>query len=295
MNNNVYNIPVIPEKIVITGDFPVVLDNIFSQDDSQIVHLHLHNCVEIGYCISGHGFFNIENAHFPFKEGDVVLISPDTIHFAQSTPGTTSFWQYAFIDIETLFAKYISFGLKTALIDIFRRNFGNLYSSSDSFYVHKLVKEIITELKYQKNFFEVKTVANLLELIVTLNRDSEGLIPQFFTKTASGISTIEYMIPAILYIQNNYTKDISIEQLAQVCCMSVRSFLRNFKKIYLVTPYDYTLNLRLSVICSDLKNTNLSINYISYKHGFNSLSSFNRQFKKKYNMSPSVWRKKKKI
>ncbi len=284
-------IPILPEKISITGDFPATLDSIFSQDDAPIAHLHLHNCVEIGYCISGSGFFNIENTHFSFSSGDTVLISPNTIHFAQSSTGTKSVWQYAFVDIETLFAKYLPYAFKSGLTDIFQRHFGNLYSTTEYPKINTLIYNIINEMKAKKSYYEMRIVSSILELAILLNRSSTKFVPQFFVETDHLTTAVQQLIPAVLRIQNNYTGEVCIAELAESCHMSLRSFLRHFKKIYNATPYDYVLNLRLSMICKDLKSTDLSINYISDKHGFNSLSSFNRQFKKKYNISPSDWRK----
>ncbi len=292
MNLNEVSIPIVPEVIEIGDEFPILLDNIYSQDDSPILHLHAHSCLEIGYCISGDGFFNIENTHFSFSKGDVVLISPNTVHFAQSTTGTNSVWQYAFFDLETLFAKYFPHALNTGLADIFRRHFGNLYSSDDFPIINTLIHTIIGEMKEKRDYYEMKIVSLLLELTVHLNRRSDELVPTFFTKTDPMNSAVYQLIPAVLLIQNNYTIEVCIKELAEACHMSLRSFLRYFKKIYNSTPYDYVLNLRLSMICKDLKDTDLSINYISDKHGFSSLSSFNRQFKKKYSLSPSDWRKK---
>ncbi len=291
MSSNEISIPIVPEVIEIKEGFPALLDNVFSQDDAPILHLHLHSCLEIGYCISGDGFFNIENTHFSFSKGDVVLISPNTVHFAQSQKGTNSVWQYVFFDLETLFAKYLPHALKSGLAEIFQRHFGNLYSCLDFPKVHNLVHSIIGEMKEKKPYYELHIVSLLLELSVLLNRCSQELIPTFFTKTDPMTSSIRQLIPAVLLIQNNYTIDVNITELAASCNMSTRSFLRHFKKVYSSTPYDYVLSLRLSMICKDLKDTDFPINFISDKHGFSSLSCFNRQFRKKYNTSPSNWRK----
>lgn len=38
--------------------------------------LHFHNCLEIGYCLSGSGICRVEDREYSFQKGDVEIIFP---------------------------------------------------------------------------------------------------------------------------------------------------------------------------------------------------------------------------
>lgn len=59
-----------------------------------------------------------------------------------------------------------------------------------------------------------------------------------------------------------------------------------------MSPYDYLLNQHLSFAISLIKTSNLSINEIAFRSGFNSQAHFCNCFKKKYNVSPKKYRSK---
>lgn len=48
------------------------------------------------------------------------------------------------------------------------------------------------------------------------------------------------------YIENNYMKDISIEEMADLLGYSKYSFIRKFKEIFGMTPYQYLINKRIT-------------------------------------------------
>ena len=57
-----------------------------------------------------------------------------------------------------------------------------------------------------------------------------------------------------------------------------------------MTFNDYLIYLRLDFSCKLLTNTNLTIDAVADRSGFKSTRTFQRQFKDKYNISPSQFR-----
>ena len=279
------------EEMPIGEDFPILLEDVYTQDDAPIVQLHRHNAVEIGLCLSGSGIFNIQNTYVPFSEGDVVLLSRNTFHFAQSQVGTVSTWQYAFLDVDALMMKYLPSTVDTNLMGIFHRKFGHIYTEVEFAVVNGLVKRTILEMRHQEDYYELKAISHLLELLILLNRNSSRLVPRFFASEEHPADSIEKLSPAISMIQRHYAEEIHIGHLTEVCHMSERSFMRHFRKAYGIPPYDYLLELRLTMVCKDLKTTDRPIGFIAGANGFGSLSSLNRQFKKRFGTTPSAWRK----
>jgi AraC-like DNA-binding protein len=96
---------------------------------------------------------------------------------------------------------------------------------------------------------------------------------------------------AVYYIHNNYMKDISVEELAALCMLSVRQFTRCFQAVYHKSPYEYLVYLRLRRAKELLQDTTYNISEIADFVGYDSIYSFSRVFKQYENMSPRDWRR----
>ena len=98
------------------------------------------------------------------------------------------------------------------------------------------------------------------------------------------------------YINNNISDDINMAQLAKVSGFSPFHFQRIYKAIAMETPYETLLRLRLEKSVFLLKyRPNKTITEIAYESGFPSPENFSRQFKARYKMSPSAFKKDKSI
>jgi len=98
---------------------------------------------------------------------------------------------------------------------------------------------------------------------------------------------------AVKHIKKHLTeKNISVESLADVACMSTSHFFKQFKNTLGVSPVDYINSERIKFAKQLLATEkNPKISDIAYKSGFNSVSYFNRQFKKHEMMSPGAFLK----
>lgn len=96
---------------------------------------------------------------------------------------------------------------------------------------------------------------------------------------------------AIEYIHTNHTSIITLEDLAQLCHMSVYHFIRTFKRYLNVTPHEYLLSYRLNQAKQMLHTSSRSIESIAVECGFNSASHFARAFKASTQITPTQFRK----
>jgi len=101
----------------------------------------------------------------------------------------------------------------------------------------------------------------------------------------------KYIYKLLEYIENNYTKDIDTDDLAGVVGLSPDYLTKQFKKGLGFSPAEYVRNYRISMAMEQLKNTGESINDISNRLGFASLSLFSRQFRSIIGMTPTEYRK----
>ncbi|MCA9734278.1 MAG: helix-turn-helix transcriptional regulator [Deferribacteres bacterium] len=98
------------------------------------------------------------------------------------------------------------------------------------------------------------------------------------------------IMKVIQYMNNNYHHEINLDQLARLANMETTSFCRFFKHHTRKTFTGYLNELRLGYACKLLMEGSLSVTEICYETGYNSISHFNRQFKRVYDVTPKEYR-----
>ena len=93
------------------------------------------------------------------------------------------------------------------------------------------------------------------------------------------------------YIQENFSKTITLNEISELVNMSPVSFNRFIKIRTGKTFISYINNTRISFASRYLLETDLSIGEISFMCGFNNIANFNRLFKKSKNCTPKEFRK----
>lgn len=92
------------------------------------------------------------------------------------------------------------------------------------------------------------------------------------------------------YLHLRYFENPTITTLAKECLMSEEYFRRIFKKQTGLTPSEYRNKLRLDKSKEYLKYSDISVQEISEKLGYATVSHFIKQFKAKYGLSPLQFR-----
>lgn len=94
------------------------------------------------------------------------------------------------------------------------------------------------------------------------------------------------------FIRENYREEIRLDQLSEMVSMAPTAFSRFFKLRTGKTLAEYIVDVRLGVAARQLIDTNESVSVICYQCGFNTLTNFNRLFKKRKGCSPTEFREK---
>jgi YesN/AraC family two-component response regulator len=92
------------------------------------------------------------------------------------------------------------------------------------------------------------------------------------------------------FIQENQAEDLSLGMVAKTVNMSTFYFCKMFKKATGLNFTDYVSRVRVEKARNLLLNRNLRISEIAYETGFQSLTHFNRVFKKITGQSPTEYR-----
>ena len=100
------------------------------------------------------------------------------------------------------------------------------------------------------------------------------------------------IIRAKQYIEEHQDEDLSLSQVAKAVNTSTFYFCKLFKKVTRLNFTDYVSRMRIEKAKNLLLNPNLRVSEIAYEVGFQSLTHFNRVFKKILGQSPTEYRNK---
>ena len=282
--------------------FPVLLlsGDYWKISDVPSGRQHFHNCLEIGICHSESGFIEIFGEPIPFKEGDVTVIPQNVPHTTYSAPGVESRWSYIYLDPKELFKGLLPSTWQNTDLSVYSlKDFQPLFHKEDYPYLYQLVKGAIKELEEQRLSYQLSAKGLLLSLYIEIYRtevyEKQGGASQNsdsnLSTTLQELESPLSIAPALDYIEDNYAQQFTINDLADLCHWSPTHFRRVFHDIMGTSPLDFVNNTRITKACMMLRTTEDSILNISENVGFRSVSSFNRYFIKKMQMSPRDYRK----
>ena len=100
------------------------------------------------------------------------------------------------------------------------------------------------------------------------------------------------MINVVAYIHENYHKDISLSEIAELYNISYPYLSKLFKKEMGESFKTYLTKIKIEMSAKLLIRSDESINNIVYKVGYNSLRQFYTMFKKYQGMTPAAYREK---
>lgn len=139
---------------------------------------------------------------------------------------------------------------------------------------------------YKEYYLEALKMQTFLQTIVI------WLLEKFPWGEVDKTVNIRRIEPAIQYINNHFTEEIRLSDLAKECCMSINYFHKLFTNTLFTTPVHYILLLRMNTALQLLVNNEYNIKEIAYQLGFNDDAYFSRVFRKFYGITPGEYKRK---
>jgi two-component system, response regulator YesN len=128
----------------------------------------------------------------------------------------------------------------------------------------------------------IKGIEEKTEYMMQQDNEIEEDVPDYYNK--SNMILIE---TAKKYIQMNYNKEISLDEIAKHVSMSTYHLSRIFSKFEGITYKDYLIKLRMEKAKGLMKEGKKSIKEISIEVGYTDQNYFSKSFKKYFSKSPS--------
>lgn len=98
------------------------------------------------------------------------------------------------------------------------------------------------------------------------------------------------VLEAVNHIEADVSRAMQLQDLAAIAGLSKYHFLRVFRRLIGVTPYQYLLNARLRRAALALASTGESVLAIALDCGFGDLSTFNHRFRETFGAPPTQFR-----
>jgi YesN/AraC family two-component response regulator len=92
------------------------------------------------------------------------------------------------------------------------------------------------------------------------------------------------------YVDEHSREELSLTKVAKAVNMNANYLSENFKQVTGIKFVDYVAHARFKNACDLLRNSRLRISEIAFAVGFQSLSQFNRVFKRISGKSPTKYR-----
>ena len=134
--------------------------------------------------------------------------------------------------------------------------------------------------------------ASTLHLIGHLCLFLDGLIQSSSTRRELVGARLQdfYIQEAVNFMEHNYQRELTVEEIADVCKLNRSYFSKLFRENMGCPPQEFLIRLRLSKAAELMQTTKSSIGDISAACGYPNQLHFSRAFKKRYGVSPREWR-----
>jgi AraC-like DNA-binding protein len=147
----------------------------------------------------------------------------------------------------------------------------------------------IMELNQKQGFDSVLELMSILHDL-SISRNMRILSDASFNNTEQFTYNSRRIEKTLEYMNQNFDKPITLNEVARLANMSDAAFSRFFKQRTGNTFIDSLTEIRLGHASRMLIDTTQSIAEVAYHCGFNNISNFNRIFKKKKSCTPKDFR-----
>jgi AraC-like DNA-binding protein len=111
----------------------------------------------------------------------------------------------------------------------------------------------------------------------------------------AGVPESPVVSKARAYIEQRQHEDIGVKDVARVLNMSVFYFCKVFRKATGMTFTDYLARVRVAKARNLLQNPHLRVSEVAFEVGFQSVTHFNRVFRKWVGCSPTLFRERERV
>ena len=246
--------------------------------------LHQHEEIQISHIINGNGKLLVGDSVHQFSAGDTYVIGSNLPHIFKSIP------QEQDAHMVTVFFTDKSFGSDFFMLPYFKDLKQFFLNATTGFKVitnKEIIAQQLIELQSQNR---LKRFISFLELLENLSQISTEPLSSFIYSKTLSVNEGERLQEIFDFVLKNFQQSISLDEISKMAFMTPNAFCKFFKQRTNKTFFQFLIELRIEHACQLLSSKKeLNINLVSDMSGFNSISNFNKKFKKLKGITPTQY------
>ena len=258
---------------------------------NRLLREHRHINFEIAAVMEGEGVYHTSSGVHKMLPGDVFVFSGNEPHcITQILPGGLKLINLHFN--WSFFSRGCTVGDRYPnMFFAHSRDFCNRIGREKAGPIRQLLESIRRELAEQPDQFESAVDAYLNLIFVELLRGHGYYCPREGAHRA-----IDKILQGVKFIDDHFTEDITLEQIAEKSNITPNYFTKLFKECFQVRLWDYITAKRIDRAKRLLSGgEEMTILDIALQCGFNNTANFNRSFLKFTGITPSAYKSRREL
>lgn len=264
----------------LSDDFPIAMyTQNYNYEASDLIPFHWHKEIQITWVHQGTLSYCINGETFTLDRSKLLFINSTVLHSSKTIDEDA---RTLCIDFnQTIFHPMI---LKYYVSSLFENSACAFKLISLNPYQLDTLEKFTTWNEKTLGYFSVTNFLSQLVEDMLNNYEEEDDYTHFDES---------HMFNQILeFVHGHYNEPLDVKNIADFCHINKNKLTLLFNKYTNMSPIKYLNEHRLYNAKNMIVNSDLSISTISEDVGFNQLSHFVQQFKKRYGLTPLKYRKK---
>ena len=249
--------------------------------DTHKTELHWHREPELIYVVEGAAECPHNGDTEIVNEGDFICFNSEDVHLVRPVSGTT--------------VKLVCIQLSFEYMRVFCRPIDSIIFDMENkpeakpalIEVLQQLAEVDIDNDDYASLMQISYISRiyyiLMKYCICFRRSTNTMIiPR---------RDFSYAKTAIAYINENFKREIPLDEISSIVNLSPSYFSKYFKNVTQVSFSEYLANLRLENAIQDMLTRNSTVSAAALENGFANVKSFITQCKKVYNCTPAQYKK----
>lgn len=254
--------------------------------------IHSHPRLELSVVKSGSGKYCIEDKVYDIEPGDVFIINNIEPHGIELTETEALTNMVLHFEPRFVWSQHNNFDSRFLKIFFDRsEHFSHKLDNKNivTTHIRQLMFEMEGEFINKEPEYQLMVKVKLLNILALLLRHYNCYIQE--ESSVENAHELKVIKRVTDYVDERFTGDIKLKELADIAHMNPTYFSTFFKKYNGLSPIDYIIRKRVTRAIDYLLATDKTVIEISGLCGFNNSANFNKMFKKITGETPSGYRK----